>query len=86
MNFFYFFFLYNSRWETRSAHAPLSRDCLLLVQFCNICFLLNRKRFGKNNVILSDIRKPPSNVFHSGKYTVCYLKYSFMKVSAIFSY
>lgn len=30
-------------------------------------FLSNRKRFGKNNVILSDIRKPPSNVFHSGE-------------------
>lgn len=30
-------------------------------------FLFYRKRFGKNNVILSDIRKPPSNVFHSGE-------------------
>ncbi|KAI1897211.1 hypothetical protein AGOR_G00080900 [Albula goreensis] len=29
---------------------------------------LLRKRFGKNNVILSDIRKPPSNVFHSGPF------------------
>uniref|UniRef100_A0A4W5JM94 Uncharacterized protein n=1 Tax=Hucho hucho TaxID=62062 RepID=A0A4W5JM94_9TELE len=26
-----------------------------------------RKRFGNNNVILSDIRKPPSHVFHSGE-------------------
>ncbi|XP_052379308.1 L-threonine dehydrogenase [Oncorhynchus keta] len=25
-----------------------------------------RKRFGNNNVILSDIRKPPSHIFHSG--------------------
>uniref|UniRef100_A0A9J8C9M3 L-threonine 3-dehydrogenase, mitochondrial n=1 Tax=Cyprinus carpio carpio TaxID=630221 RepID=A0A9J8C9M3_CYPCA len=30
--------------------------------------LTHRKRFGKNNVILSDIRKPPSNVFHSGPF------------------
>lgn len=30
-------------------------------------FLFHRKRFGKYNVILSDIRKPPSNVFHSGR-------------------
>ncbi|KAI3364346.1 hypothetical protein L3Q82_011147 [Scortum barcoo] len=29
---------------------------------------LLRKRFGKNNVILSDIRKPPSSVFHSGPF------------------
>ncbi|XP_077442968.1 L-threonine dehydrogenase isoform X1 [Stigmatopora argus] len=29
---------------------------------------LLRKRFGKNNVILSDIRKPTSNVFHSGPF------------------
>uniref|UniRef100_A0A8C5IT13 L-threonine 3-dehydrogenase, mitochondrial n=1 Tax=Junco hyemalis TaxID=40217 RepID=A0A8C5IT13_JUNHY len=28
---------------------------------------LLRKRFGKNNVILSDIRKPADNVFYSGK-------------------
>uniref|UniRef100_G3P9U2 L-threonine dehydrogenase n=1 Tax=Gasterosteus aculeatus TaxID=69293 RepID=G3P9U2_GASAC len=27
-----------------------------------------RKRFGKDNVILSDIRKPPRNVFHSGPF------------------
>ncbi|KAM4633871.1 L-threonine dehydrogenase isoform 1-T2 [Polymixia lowei] len=27
-----------------------------------------RKRFGNNNVILSDIRKPPSHVFHSGPF------------------
>ncbi|XP_060677252.1 L-threonine dehydrogenase [Hemiscyllium ocellatum] len=27
---------------------------------------LLRNRFGKNNVILSDIRKPPDHVFHSG--------------------
>uniref|UniRef100_A0AAY5L2S9 L-threonine 3-dehydrogenase, mitochondrial n=1 Tax=Esox lucius TaxID=8010 RepID=A0AAY5L2S9_ESOLU len=26
------------------------------------------KRFGNNNVILSDIRKPPSHVFHSGPF------------------
>lgn len=30
-------------------------------------FFLYRKRFGKDNVILSDIRKPPAHVFHSGK-------------------
>ncbi|XP_075716991.1 L-threonine 3-dehydrogenase, mitochondrial-like isoform X2 [Rhinoderma darwinii] len=29
---------------------------------------LLRKRFGKNNVILSDIRKPADNVFHSGPF------------------
>ncbi|XP_066563724.1 L-threonine dehydrogenase isoform X2 [Amia ocellicauda] len=29
---------------------------------------LLRKRFGNNNVILSDIRKPPSHVFHSGPF------------------
>uniref|UniRef100_V9KDM3 L-threonine 3-dehydrogenase, mitochondrial n=1 Tax=Callorhinchus milii TaxID=7868 RepID=V9KDM3_CALMI len=29
---------------------------------------LLRKRFGKNNVILSDIRKPPDQVFHSGPF------------------
>ncbi|XP_041044457.1 L-threonine dehydrogenase [Carcharodon carcharias] len=29
---------------------------------------LLRKRFGKNNVILSDIRKPPDHVFHSGPF------------------
>ncbi|XP_072552539.1 L-threonine dehydrogenase [Salminus brasiliensis] len=29
---------------------------------------LLRKRYGKNNVILSDIRKPPSSVFHSGPF------------------
>uniref|UniRef100_A0AAY5EYE9 L-threonine 3-dehydrogenase, mitochondrial n=1 Tax=Electrophorus electricus TaxID=8005 RepID=A0AAY5EYE9_ELEEL len=28
----------------------------------------HRKRFGKNNVILSDIRKPSSHVFHSGPF------------------
>ncbi|RXM28679.1 L-threonine 3-dehydrogenase, mitochondrial [Acipenser ruthenus] len=27
-----------------------------------------RKRFGNDNVILSDIRKPPSHVFHSGPF------------------
>ncbi|KAM6906608.1 L-threonine dehydrogenase isoform 1-T1 [Lycodopsis pacificus] len=37
-------------------------------KLCNNDFLLHRKRFGKNNVILSDIRKPPSNVFHSGPF------------------
>lgn len=26
-----------------------------------------RKRFGKDSVILSDIRKPPDHIFHSGK-------------------
>lgn len=30
-------------------------------------FFPYRKRFGKDNVILSDIRKPPAHVFHSGK-------------------
>lgn len=47
-------------------------DCVRttpLYKLCNIVFLLRRKRFGKNNVILSDIRKPPSNVFHSGEST-----------------
>uniref|UniRef100_A0A0B8RR88 L-threonine 3-dehydrogenase, mitochondrial n=1 Tax=Philothamnus irregularis TaxID=1899461 RepID=A0A0B8RR88_9SAUR len=29
---------------------------------------LLRKRFGKNNVILSDIRKPPNSVFYSGPF------------------
>ncbi|XP_060247729.1 L-threonine 3-dehydrogenase, mitochondrial [Meriones unguiculatus] len=29
---------------------------------------LLRKRFGKDNVILSDIRKPPDHVFHSGPF------------------
>ncbi|GCB62093.1 L-threonine dehydrogenase isoform X1 [Scyliorhinus torazame] len=29
---------------------------------------LLRKRFGKNNIILSDIRKPPDHVFHSGPF------------------
>ncbi|OXB78608.1 UNVERIFIED_CONTAM: hypothetical protein H355_010088 [Colinus virginianus] len=29
---------------------------------------LLRKRFGKNNVILSDIRKPADNVFYSGPF------------------
>ncbi|XP_053565516.1 L-threonine 3-dehydrogenase, mitochondrial [Bombina bombina] len=29
---------------------------------------LLRKRYGKNNVILSDIRKPPDNVFYSGPF------------------
>ncbi|XP_053434520.1 L-threonine 3-dehydrogenase, mitochondrial [Nycticebus coucang] len=29
---------------------------------------LLRKRFGKDNVILSDIRKPPNHVFHSGPF------------------
>uniref|UniRef100_A0A8C8FJ50 L-threonine 3-dehydrogenase, mitochondrial n=1 Tax=Oncorhynchus tshawytscha TaxID=74940 RepID=A0A8C8FJ50_ONCTS len=33
---------------------------------CNILF--HRKRFGNNNVILSDIRKPPSHIFHSGPF------------------
>ncbi|XP_010590840.2 inactive L-threonine 3-dehydrogenase, mitochondrial-like [Loxodonta africana] len=27
-----------------------------------------RKRFGKDNVILSDIMKPPSHIFHSGPF------------------
>ncbi|XP_041105822.1 L-threonine 3-dehydrogenase, mitochondrial-like isoform X3 [Polyodon spathula] len=27
-----------------------------------------RKRFGNNNVILSDIRKPPNHIFHSGPF------------------
>ncbi|XP_059904832.1 inactive L-threonine 3-dehydrogenase, mitochondrial-like isoform X2 [Gadus macrocephalus] len=29
---------------------------------------LLRRRFGKNNVILSDIKKPPDNVYHSGPF------------------
>uniref|UniRef100_A0A2K5K8J2 NAD-dependent epimerase/dehydratase domain-containing protein n=1 Tax=Colobus angolensis palliatus TaxID=336983 RepID=A0A2K5K8J2_COLAP len=29
---------------------------------------LLRKRFGKDNVVLSDIRKPPDHVFHSGPF------------------
>ncbi|XP_068446320.1 L-threonine 3-dehydrogenase, mitochondrial-like [Clinocottus analis] len=29
---------------------------------------LLRRRFGKNNVILSDIRKPPNHVYHSGPF------------------
>ncbi|KAJ3584120.1 hypothetical protein NHX12_014616 [Muraenolepis orangiensis] len=29
---------------------------------------LLRRRFGKNNVILSDIKKPPKHVFHSGPF------------------
>ncbi|XP_076008617.1 L-threonine 3-dehydrogenase, mitochondrial-like [Genypterus blacodes] len=29
---------------------------------------LLRRRFGKNNVILSDIRKPPDHVFHNGPF------------------
>ncbi|XP_075411812.1 L-threonine 3-dehydrogenase, mitochondrial [Tenrec ecaudatus] len=29
---------------------------------------LLRKRFGKDNVILSDIRKPPNHIFHSGPF------------------
>ncbi|XP_023117286.2 L-threonine 3-dehydrogenase, mitochondrial-like [Amphiprion ocellaris] len=29
---------------------------------------LLRRRFGKNNVILSDIRKPPSHIYHSGPF------------------
>nr|XP_025729744.1 L-threonine 3-dehydrogenase, mitochondrial [Callorhinus ursinus] len=29
---------------------------------------LLRKRFGKDNVILSDIRKPPDHIFHSGPF------------------
>uniref|UniRef100_A0A3Q3D8H3 L-threonine 3-dehydrogenase, mitochondrial n=1 Tax=Hippocampus comes TaxID=109280 RepID=A0A3Q3D8H3_HIPCM len=32
---------------------------------CRYCF---PKQFGKNNVILSDIRKPSSDVFHSGPF------------------
>uniref|UniRef100_A0A673UCJ3 L-threonine 3-dehydrogenase, mitochondrial n=1 Tax=Suricata suricatta TaxID=37032 RepID=A0A673UCJ3_SURSU len=29
---------------------------------------VGRKRFGKDNVILSDIRKPPDHIFHSGPF------------------
>ncbi|XP_074483952.1 L-threonine 3-dehydrogenase, mitochondrial-like isoform X2 [Sebastes fasciatus] len=29
---------------------------------------LLRRRFGKNNVILSDIRKPPNHVYHNGPF------------------
>ncbi|XP_008295997.1 L-threonine 3-dehydrogenase, mitochondrial-like [Stegastes partitus] len=29
---------------------------------------LLRRRFGKNNVILSDIRKPPNHIYHSGPF------------------
>lgn len=35
---------------------------------CSMWVFLHRKRFGKNNVILSDIRKPADNVFYSGKW------------------
>lgn len=39
---------------------------------------LLRKRFGKNNVILSDIRKPPIDVYHNGVYI-------FINLALIFS-
>ncbi|KAM9783034.1 LOW QUALITY PROTEIN: L-threonine dehydrogenase [Neosynchiropus ocellatus] len=54
----------------------LSKDshCDTRLSFANpwtnplLTMALRRKRFGKNNVILSDIRKPTSNVFHSGPF------------------
>ncbi|XP_041421034.1 L-threonine 3-dehydrogenase, mitochondrial isoform X1 [Xenopus laevis] len=61
-----------------------SRSDAELMQFCNLSegqrFVLlksrishslspiHRKRYGKNNVILSDIRKPPDSVFYSGPF------------------
>lgn len=30
-------------------------------------FFPYRRRFGKDNVILSDIKKPPAHILHSGK-------------------
>lgn len=32
-----------------------------------VCVFTCRKKFGKKNVILSDIRMPPNHVYHSGK-------------------
>lgn len=37
-----------------------------------LMFHLLRRRFGKDNVILSDIRKPPNHVYHNGVYTYIY--------------
>lgn len=54
------------------------KQCLVHINLYNIGFLFHRKRFGKNNVILSDIRKPPSNVFHSGEsHILCCVKIEF---------
>lgn len=40
---------------------------MLLTGFGDGAFIPYRKQFGKDNVILSDIKKPPAHVFHSGK-------------------
>uniref|UniRef100_A0A2K6EFY4 NAD-dependent epimerase/dehydratase domain-containing protein n=1 Tax=Propithecus coquereli TaxID=379532 RepID=A0A2K6EFY4_PROCO len=43
---------------------------VLITDIANLCAVIFpfRKRFGKDNVILSDIRKPPDHVFHSGPF------------------
>lgn len=55
---------FNSSW--RSVFWRCGWESVTLKMY-NAGFPFHRKRFGKYNVILSDIRKPPSSVFHSGK-------------------
>lgn len=45
-------------WRSRDPVGP---------QVYHLVYFPFRKRFGKDNVILSDIRKPPEHVFLSGK-------------------
>ncbi|KAL4630506.1 L-threonine 3-dehydrogenase, mitochondrial-like [Arapaima gigas] len=53
---------------SETAHPKVLITGKFLGQTFSLDVVSCRKQFGNNNVILSDIRKPPSHVFHSGPF------------------